>query len=206
MFSEESSSFDSQQNQQNSSEFPNGVRGVNIQRALNQLEEMILTSVRIPFTRRTIVDEDQLLEQLDLVRQSIPEAFQEAQAILQQKDEIIRQGEEYAEDIIKSAEAKASQILKETDIMQQAQQQAKHLREQVEQECDALQEQTVAEIEQRRQRAKQELDQMRQRAIREAEEIQQGADEYADSVLGSIEQQLSDMLQIIRNGRQQLED
>ena len=45
---------------------------------------------------------------------------------------------------------------------------------------------------------------MRARAIAECDEIQNGADDYADHVLDSIEQQLTNMLQVIRNGRQQL--
>jgi hypothetical protein len=39
----------------------------------------------------------------------------------------------------------------------------------------------------------------------ECEEIQNGADDYADHVLGSIEQQLNEMMRVIRNGRQQVQ-
>ncbi|NEO66806.1 MAG: DivIVA domain-containing protein, partial [Moorea sp. SIO4G2] len=47
-------------------------------------------------------------------------------------------------------------------------------------------------------------EQMRQMTLAECEEIQNGADAYADGVLYNIEQHLSDMLRVIRNGRQQL--
>jgi hypothetical protein len=46
---------------------------------------------------------------------------------------------------------------------------------------------------------------MRHMALEECEDIQNGADDYADAVLNSIEQQLSEMLRVIRNGRQQLQ-
>jgi hypothetical protein len=39
----------------------------------------------------------------------------------------------------------------------------------------------------------------------ECDDIQNGADDYADAVLTSIEQQLTEMLRVIRNGRQQLQ-
>lgn len=184
---------------------PSGSGGIDIQRELNRLEEIVLASPHIPLTRRTLVDEEQLLDQLDLVRVHLPTVFQEAQAIVQQKQEIILQAEQHAERIIQIAQAKAAQILNEMDIIQLAELEATQMRQQVQQEYEAAQEQNSSEIEQIRSQARQELEKMRLAALAESEEIQQGADEYADNVLQSIEQQLSDMLQIIHNGRQQLQ-
>jgi cell division septum initiation protein DivIVA len=171
---------------------------------LNRLEEMILSSPHIPLTRRTLVDEEQLLDQLDHLRMRLPVALQEAQAIVEQKQEILFLAEQQAEKIIQAAQAKAAEILSETAIMQQAELAAKQLQQQVEQDCLALQEQNLLEIHQLRQQVQQELDQTRQKAIAEAQEIQQGADDYADAVLGNLEQQLQEMLRIIENGRQHL--
>lgn len=175
-------------------EAANGARNVDIQQELNRLEEMVLASPHIPLTRRTLVHEEQLLDQLDLVRLHLPAVFQEAQDIVQQKKEILLQAEQYARELIEAAEARAAQILNDMDIVRQAELQAKLIQQQVQQECDEL-----------RRQAQQELEEMRLRAIAESEEIQQGADEYADRVLQNIEQQLNDMLRIIRNGRQQLQ-
>lgn len=166
---------------------------------------MVLASPHIPLTRRTLVDEEQLLDQLDLVRLHLPVAFQEAQAIIDQKQEILQQAKQHAQEIIQAAEAKASQILNEIDIIQLAELEAKQIRQQVQQECEAAQEQALAEIDQMRHQAQQELDEMRRRTMSECEDMQQGADEYADCVLQNIEQQLSHMLRIIHNGRQQLQ-
>lgn len=185
--------------------FANQPGGIDIQRELNRLEEMILGSPHIPLTRRTLVDEEQLLDQLDLVRLHLPTVFQEAQAIVQQKQEIILQTEQHAERIIQAAQARAAQILNEMDIVQLAELEASQIRQQVQQECFAAQEQNQVEIDQIRFQAQQELEEIRLAAIAESEEIQAGADEYADKVLGNIEQQLNDMLQIIHNGRQQLQ-
>jgi len=179
---------------------------VDIQRELNRIEEIILDSLHIPLTRRTLVDEEQLLDQLDLVRLNLPAAFVEAEEIVLQKEEILRQAEQYAEQIIAAAEQRADQILSEMDIVRQAEMEAQQIRQQVQEECRAIQEQTLAEIERMRLQGQQELVQIRARALEEAEDIQNGADDYADRVLGSIEQQLSDMLRVIRNGRQTLQE
>ncbi len=166
---------------------------------------MILDSPRIPLSRRTLVDEEQLLDQLDLVRINMPQAFREADTIAQHKEDIFMQAEHYAQDIIESAERRADQILDEMGIVQQAEAEARQIRQQVQQECEAAREQVMTEIERMKRQAQQELQGMRQEALAECEEIQGGADAYADRVLQDIEQQLSDMTRIIRNGRQQLQ-
>ncbi len=184
---------------------PSGAPGIDIQRELNRLEEIILDSPRVPLTRRTLVDEEQLLDQLDLIRLNLPSAFQEADIIVRHKDEILQEAEEYAQEILEAAEQRATQILNEMGLIQQAQAEAEQLRQQVRLECETLQQQTIAEVEQIRYQAQQELEKIRSRTLAECQDVQNGADEYADHVLGSIEQQLGDMLRVIRNGRQQLQ-
>ncbi|NEQ24622.1 MAG: hypothetical protein F6K28_37055 [Microcoleus sp. SIO2G3] len=184
---------------------PSRSGGIDIQQELNRIEEILFDSPHIPFTKRTLVDEEVLLTQLDLVRENLPDAFDTAEKIVRQREEILLQAEEYAQEIMEAAERRADQLLDEMGIIQQAELEASQIRQRVQQECEAVQEQTLAEIERMRLQAQQELEQMRQLALADCEDIQNGADEYADSVLLSIEQQLTDMLRVIRNGRQQLQ-
>lgn len=184
--------------------FPSGLGGVPIEQALDRLEEIVLSSPHIPLSRRTVVDEEQLLDQLDAVRSHLPTVIQEAEAIVAQKQEILLQAQQQAEEIVKTAQARAVQMVSETEIVQQAELAAEQLRQQMRQEYITAQEQNLVEIDRMRQQAQQELEEMRRIAIAESEEIQHGADEYANTVLTDLEQQLSAILRIIRNGRQQL--
>jgi F0F1-type ATP synthase membrane subunit b/b' len=177
---------------------------VDIQRELDKLEEIVLGSPRVPLTRRTMVDEDQLIYQLDLVRLNLPSAFQEAVEIVRHKEEILQEAEQYAQEIIETAERRAAQILDEMNLRRQADLEVQQLRQRVQQECEAAQEQTLAEIDRVRRQAQLEIEEARQLAIAESEDIQAGADAYADRVLRDMEQRLSDMLRVIRNGRHQL--
>jgi F0F1-type ATP synthase membrane subunit b/b' len=178
--------------------------GIDLQRELNRLEEIILDSPRVPLSRRTLVDEDQLLEQLDLVRLNLPPAFQEATELVVHKEEILQEAEQYAQEIIAAAEQRAAQILNDMGLVRQAEQEAAQIRHQVQIECDAIQQQTLADIDQMRRQAQQELDEMQRRALAECEEIQAGADDYADRVLRDMEQQLSEMMRVVQNGLRQL--
>ena len=192
---------------QNTSAFgdPTRTAGVDIQRELNRLEEIVLDSPRIPMTRRTLVDEEQLLDQLDLVRLNLPIAFQEAETIIRHKDDLLQEAELYAQEVIEAAEQRAAEILNDMGLLQQAKIEADQLRQQVLLDCEAIQQATLAEVEQIRYQAQEELEEMRVRAMAECEEIQNGADDYADQVLDNIEHKLSDMLRVIRNGRDQLD-
>jgi hypothetical protein len=187
---------------------PNGnpaqTPAVDIQQELNHIEEMVLSSLRIPLTGRTLIDEDKLLEQLDFVRLSLPTVFQEALNILAQKNEILLEAEEYGQQVVDVAQAKRAQILAESDIVRQSQREADQLRRQVQQDCEAMMQETLAEIDRKRRACQQELEEMRQTAISQAEEIEDGADKYADNVLANIEQDIQEMLKIITNGRKQL--
>lgn len=151
-----------------------------------------------------IVDEGPILDQLDNIRINLPQAFDIAVEIIREKEAILLQAEEYAQDIIAAAQQRASEILNEMGIIRQAELEASQIRASVQQECEQIQQSTLAEIEHKRRQAHQEIEQLRRLTLDECEDIQEGADEYADAVLSNIEQQLGDMLRVIRNGRQQL--
>ena len=175
---------------------------LDIQEELNRLEDIVLESPR--FFGRTLIDEDRLLEQLDLVRLNLPKAFELVKDIIRQKEEILIQAQDYARDIIELAEQRAAEILDEIGIIRQAKLEADRVRQEVHRECEEAQQETIAEIERLRRQAKQEIDEMRRIAIEECESIQNGADDYADRVLENIEHQLTDMLRTIHNGRNRL--
>jgi cell division septum initiation protein DivIVA len=181
-----------------------GQGSIDIQQELNRLEEIVLSSFRIPLSGRTLIDEEKLLGQLDFVRVSLPSMFEEALLVLEQKAEIIQEAEEYGEKIVEAAQIKRAQILAENDIIRHAEREADQLRSLVQQECEAMMQETLDEIDRQRRTSQQELEDIRQTAIAQATEIADGADEYADNVLGNIEQDIKEMLRIITNGRQQL--
>ena len=178
--------------------------GVDVQQELDVMEDMVLNSPRLPMTGKTLVDEEQLLDQLDMVRLNLPNAFQMAQEVIGRRDEVIQEAENYGRQILASAEARAVELTDELGIIRQAEAEAQQIRQQMQKECDALREQTLAEIDQIRQQARQELEEMRQAALADKAQIQQDADDYADHVLQDMEQRLNEMMRIVRNGRQQL--
>lgn len=177
--------------------------GFQINEEIDRLEEILLDN-HIPILNKIIINENTLINQLDLIRINIPDSLEQALEILNKKEEIISDAQQYAQTIIENSRKRASQILDETKIIQQAEMQANQLRRQVQQECENLQRKTLNEVEQRRRKAQQEISQMQQKGKEESEYIQKEADDYADAALSHLEQKLGDMLNIVRNGRKQI--
>ncbi|MGP0129850.1 MAG: hypothetical protein ACTMUB_01090 [cyanobacterium endosymbiont of Rhopalodia musculus] len=175
-----------------------------IQQELARLQEMIYESFHIPLTRWTMIDEAKLIDQLDLIGDKLPESIRQALMVLDQEEQLLTEAEAYAQQVIQSAKQQAAQILDETRIIQQAQQEANQLRQQVQQDCETIQKQTVAEMEQLRQLTTAEMQKLRQQSFAESQKLQEDADNYTDGVLTQLEQELNSMLNVIRNGRQQL--
>ncbi len=167
---------------------------VDFQQELEQLESIILDGVRIPLTELIVVDEALILDQVDSIRQHIPREIAIARGILQRQQEILKQAEDYAHQVIESAKQQAERIIKESALLRQAELEATRIKIETQRECEQLRQETQVEIEQ-----------WQEIAIAQYEDMQNGADDYARNVLGNLEEQLSQMLVIIRNGYQELE-
>ncbi|MGC1308617.1 MAG: ATP synthase F0 subunit B [Phormidesmis sp.] len=177
----------------------------NIQQELDRIEEIVLESPRVPLSGKTVISEDELLDQLDVVRVNLPAAIQESVQIVEQREEILTEAEQYAQEIVTTAEKQAAAILNEMSIIRQAEAQAAQLRTQTEQECEALRAQTLEEVNQLQTQARQEWEETRSRTVTEAKTIQEDADTYADQVLENMERQFMEMLHVLRNGRQKIQ-
>lgn len=171
---------------------------------IDQLEELIFSSFRIPLINKILIDEDKVNNQLDLIRINIPEVLEEAMSIIDQKTQIINDAQIYAQKMVENAQRKAAQLLDESRIVQQAETQSSEIRRRVQQDCEKLQHKTINDVEKMRQKIQQEAFKTRQQAIIEAEEIQTDADKYADKMLLRLEKQLAEMLRIVNNGRQEI--
>jgi cell division septum initiation protein DivIVA len=182
-----------------------GVESLDIFTAIDRLEETILSSPRVPLTGKTMVNEEELLEHLDLIRLSVPEIVATAQEILQYKHQIVKEAQQQVQQIVAEANQRAYQVANELGIVERSEQEAREIRQMAIVECEHLRQQTAIELERVRNHSIAEMEQMRQEILAECQQIQSGADEYADRVLHNMEYQLTDILQSIQRGRQRIE-
>ncbi len=176
-----------------------------IEATLDKLEETILKSPRVPLTGKTMVNEEELLEQIDLVRLSLPPAIKIAQEILQHKNQIIQETQQQAQQMLAEANQRAYQIANELGIVERAEQEAREIHQITTSQCEQMRQQTIVEVDRIRELNILDIERMRQETIAECQATQTGADEYADRILAQMEHQFSDLLQSIKLGRQRLQ-
>ncbi|WP_017324486.1 hypothetical protein [Synechococcus sp. PCC 7336] len=155
---------------------------MNLRKAIDQLEETILSGLHIPLTRQTLLDEEVMLERLDDIRVNLPQAIAEAEEIVKRQNEIVAQAHRYADEIIAAAQFKREQMLNHTGIVQQAEKQASEIRSY----------------------AQHEREELLRHAMGEADQMRSEMDRYADRMLQELEERLSQTLHVIQNGRVQL--
>jgi len=152
-----------------------------VNEAIEVLEEMIFTSYTI--FGRTLVDENQLGDQITVIQKALPKVIQEAQKVIRERDEILEEAQAYAKALIGEASRRAEYLIRDSTIMRQAQAQAAQIRQQAQQEREMILRQAYAE----------------------SEQMKREADRYADQVLADLEQRLMGALRVVSHGRQHLQ-
>jgi cell division septum initiation protein DivIVA len=105
---------------------------------VDRLEEVFNDGRPIPLTRKLAVDEDRVLELIDQMRVSIPDEVKKAQQILNQRDKIMAQAQEEAARTVQLAQEKAGQLVEKELVVEQAKQRAQEIIKQAEVDADGI--------------------------------------------------------------------
>ena len=81
---------------------------------LDQLEEIILQGLRLPLTGMLLVDEDEVVEALNRIRENFSPAFQQAQALIDQRQDYLKQTHSKGVSIIQEAKDKREQWIQQS--------------------------------------------------------------------------------------------
>lgn len=100
---------------------------MDILQLLDEFENMVEESTRIPMTSKIIINEDILFNYLDKLRAMLPESIREAEWIIREKDRIIQEAEKDGRTIIETANSKLQKITDETEIVRMAKSQGEEI-------------------------------------------------------------------------------
>lgn len=98
-----------------------------ITRLIEEFENVVEESSRIPMTGRVIIHEDVLYKYLDGFRAMLPETIREAEWVIREKERILKQAEKEAETILDTAKSKLERIAGETEIVKEAKAQGEEI-------------------------------------------------------------------------------
>jgi hypothetical protein len=119
------------------------VATIDILYLLDRLEEVLNSGSRLPFSSRTMIDEQECLDILDQIRVALPEELKQARRVNAERDSIVAEAEARAQQLIREAEERASEKVQEHVLVRQAQLRA----EQVEAEAERHSEEIRREAE-----------------------------------------------------------
>jgi hypothetical protein len=99
---------------------------------LDQLEEMVGISKRVPFSNRVMVEEDEFLDLVEQLRIAIPNEVKQAQRVVKDRERIIAESQMEASRIVETARSRAEYLISEHGILNEARQRSEELLEQAE--------------------------------------------------------------------------
>lgn len=99
---------------------------------VDRIEEFLDKSRRIPFSSNIIVNENEIYDLLDELRNILPEEFKQSRWIVKERENMIEEAKRYSERIIKEAKEKAGILVSETEILKNASKKSEELMSAVE--------------------------------------------------------------------------
>jgi len=92
---------------------------LSIYRVIDKLEGYVREGTWLPFGHR-ILSEERLLEYIEKMRSTLPEEVGRAKLIATNKDRVIRDAQEKAQQIVSEAASAQAQLVDQTDVVRQA--------------------------------------------------------------------------------------
>jgi cell division septum initiation protein DivIVA len=157
---------------------------------IKQLEIKIENSFPILPNYLVAVKVKELDSIIDMIYEALPSEVQEARAFLRRREELQMEAQQKAEKIILDAQNEASRLLSESDVLRAVQNEAEKIKEQVISDCEEIKHKALDEAEN-----------IRDQADQDAAKIKEGAEVYAEQVLNSLDKNLTQLQQTVKNGQ-----
>src|SRR5699024_5260252 len=121
-----------------------GRHRMNVNELLDTIEDTLAESANMPLSGgKRIVDVDQIQEYLDEIRANLPGELRQAQAIVNDRGQIVDSANAQAKAIIRQAEERARVLVSESEIVKSAQQRAAEIMAQAQAESRTLRQTTA---------------------------------------------------------------
>lgn len=89
-------------------------------KVMEEFEDLISKSKRLPLTSNVIINEGKIYEFLDRLKASFPEEFKQARWIVKERDQVLDDSRKEADRIVKEAQENANKLVSEAEIIKKA--------------------------------------------------------------------------------------
>ena len=98
---------------------------MSIEKLLDDMENMLLDSTRVPLTNKRVIEEDEIAEFIDEIREILPKEIFEARKIVAERNKILEDAQKESQNIIEQAKSYVAKLTDEHTIAKHAEEQAK---------------------------------------------------------------------------------
>ncbi len=169
---------------------------------IDALEDILDKSAGIPLSNKVIVHKEELLDIIKEIRMKIPDEVKQAQWIKEERQKILIEAKKEAESIRKECEDKLQRLKDERQrILAEAEKEAEIMRMEADQKLQSL----IDESEITK-KATEQAKELITAAQQDAKKIRLGSKIYADDVLADLEDRVYNVMETIRNNREELKN
>ncbi|MDK2821069.1 MAG: hypothetical protein PWP31_1034 [Clostridia bacterium] len=117
---------------------------MDIMTLIDEIQDIIESAPHVPLSGKVFIDGDLLLDYLDRLRMSLPEAVNQAQLIQQEKESLLEEAHLKAQAVIEEAKKKAEVIVQENQLVIKAKSQASQIIKQAEEVAEEIRSGTLS--------------------------------------------------------------
>lgn len=114
-----------------------------IEEILDEIENILVDSTRVPFTNKLVIEEDDIIRLLDELRDVLPQEIKDAAKIVSERQRILEEAQKEAQNIVDQAKVYVTKLTDENIISKQAQEQANEIVLQARKAARDLQQESV---------------------------------------------------------------
>ncbi|NYE58228.1 hypothetical protein [Carboxydothermus ferrireducens] len=100
---------------------------MDILKILEELEDKIIDSPKIPLTGKVLMDEEQLLMYIDKIRSILPDEISKAKGVLESRENLLAKAKIEAEEILEKAKQQGEKWLSESEMLKIAEERAREI-------------------------------------------------------------------------------
>lgn len=177
---------------------------VALEKLFEEVYNMMAAAKRVPFTERIMLDESDLANALDDLKDAIPREIKSANQVLEEQKNIVNKAYADADRIVQEAKEEAERLLN----VAQAEADAKLQQEEIVKQANAVAEEVKNETEQYAAEMKAAADAYAEQVKRDADEyavtVKHDALQYADEMLVFIDQTMQNAVRSIAENRENI--
>lgn len=150
---------------------------------LNRVENLVASAWHLPLTGKAVIDEEELVHLIEDLRRDLPQELEQAEKVIQERENIFNAARQEADDIVKQAKAQAEKLVDENDIVAKARQTAQMIVSEAQRQGDAYVEQ----------------------ATQHATQLRESADNYTNQVLTQLQEHIVNIHRNVQEAGTKLE-